>query len=204
MFTGLVEACSPVRGVENRGAGRELWIGVPTGWDPSIGESVCVSGACLSVAGLEGGSMGFELSAETLRRTWLAGLRAGDEVNLERAMRLTDRLDGHLVSGHVDGQGRVVAVEASGDGGRRITFEVEPGFERWLVDKGSVAIDGVSLTVVEPRGLCFDVAVIPITIEKTTLGRTAPGRAVNLEADPIGKWVERLLRAGATGPPARS
>jgi riboflavin synthase len=154
-----------------------------------------VSGACLTVAEAPGEDLAFDLSAETLARTWLGALEAGGEVNLERAMRLSDRLDGHLVSGHVDGRGRISDVRDAGDGGRTVAIEVEPGFERYLVDKGSVAVDGVSLTVVSPRGRTFDVALIPVTLEKTTLGRAEPGRAVNLEADAIGKWVERLLRA---------
>jgi riboflavin synthase len=108
-------------------------------------------------------------------------------------MRLSDRLDGHLVTGHVDGRGRYVAIEDSGDGGRRLTIEVDPGLERYLVDKGSIVVDGVSLTVVEPRGRLFDVALIPITLEKTTLGSAERGRTVNLEADLIGKWIERLI-----------
>lgn len=195
MFTGLVETRSPVRRSLPKGTGLAVWIAVPEGWAPAIGESVSVSGACLSVAGLEGGEMLFEASQETLARTWLGSLASGDEVNLERAMRLSDRLDGHLVTGHVDGLGQVVVVSDSGDGGRRITFEVNTGFERWLVEKGSIAVDGVSLTVVEPRGRLFDAAVIPITLARTTLGRTAPGRPVNLEADAIGKWIERLLAA---------
>jgi riboflavin synthase len=195
MFTGLVETRSPVRRTLPRGTGSAVWVAVPEGWVPGIGDSICVSGACLSVAALERGEMLFELSQETLAKTWLASVAPGDQVNLERAMRLSDRLDGHLVSGHVDGQGRVVAVRDSGDAGRRITVEVPEAFERWLVEKGSVAVDGVSLTVVEPRGRLFDVAVIPITLGKTTLGNAATGRAVNLEADPIGKWIERLLSA---------
>ena len=137
----------------------------------------------------------FEASQETLARTWLGSLAAGDEVNLERAMRLSDRLDGHLVTGHIDGSGQVVAVLDSGDGGRRITFEASEGSERWLVEKGSIAVDGVSLTVVGPRGRRFDAAVIPITLEKTTLGRAAPGQRVNLEFDLLGKWIDRLLSA---------
>lgn len=195
MFTGLVETRSPVRRCLSRGTGLAVWIAVPEGWEPGLGESISVSGACLSIAGLNGGEMLFEASSETLTKTWLGALVPGDEVNLERAMRLSDRLDGHLVTGHVEARGEVVAVSDTGDRGRRITFEVPPGFERWLVDKGSVAVDGVSLTVVAPRGRRFDVAVIPITLSKTTLGLAVPGRPVNLEADPIGKWIERLLSA---------
>jgi riboflavin synthase len=171
-----------------------LWIAGPSGFEPRVGDSVCVSGACLSIAAVAGEDLAFDLTAETLGRTWFRDLGPGIEVNLERSMRLSDRLDGHLVSGHVDARGRCTQVEDSGDGGRRLSFEVDPGFERYLVDKGSVAVDGVSLTVVEPRGRLFHVAAIPITLEKTTLGRAERGRVVNLEADLIGKWIERLVR----------
>jgi riboflavin synthase len=195
MFTGLVEARSPVRAAADRGAGRRLCVLRPPGFDVRAGDSICVSGVCLTVAGDPDGDLEFDLSAETLARTSLGEIGAGEELNLERAMRLSDRLDGHLVAGHVDGRGRVAAVRDPRDGGRTITIEVEPGFERYLVDKGSVAVDGVSLTVVSPRGRMFDVAVIPVTLEKTTLGRAEPGRVVNLEADLIGKWIERLVRS---------
>ncbi len=186
MFTGLVEARAPVRRTLVLGTGLRLWIAGPPGFESRVGDSVCVSGACLSVAAIDAADLAFDLTAETLGRTWFRDLRSGDEVNLERAMRLSDRLDGHLVAGHVDGRGRCTEVEDSGDGGRRLSFEVDPGF--------SVAVDGVSLTVVEPRGRIFDVAAIPITLEKTTLGRAERGRVVNLEADLIGKWIERLVR----------
>jgi riboflavin synthase len=194
MFTGLVEARSPVRKAVDRGTGRRVTVARPTGFDVRAGDSICVSGVCLTVAGDPAGDLEFDLSGETLARTWLGELEAGDLVNLERAMRLSDRLDGHLVSGHVDGRGRIAAVRDSGDGGRVLSIEVEPGFERYLVDKGSITVDGVSLTVVTPRGCTFDVAAIPVTLEKTTLGRAEPGRPVNLEADLIGKWIERFVR----------
>ncbi len=115
-------------------------------------------------------------------------------VNLERALCLGDRLDGHMVSGHVDGAGRVTAIQDVGDGGRVITFEVDPGLERYLVDKGSISLDGVSLTVVRPKGRQFDVALIPLTLELTNLGAAEVGTPVNVEADMIGKWIERLGR----------
>ncbi len=194
MFTGLVEAKAAVRKVLEQGTGRRVTVRRPSGFDVRPGDSVCVSGACLTVVEASE-ELAFDLSAETLGRTWLGSLEPGGEVNLERAMRLSDRLDGHLVSGHVDGRGRITALRDSGDGGRAISIEVEPGFERYLVEKGSVAVDGVSLTVVSPRGRTFDVALIPVTLEKTTLGRAEPGRAVNLEADLIGKWIERLMPA---------
>ena len=195
MFTGLVEVRSPVRRAEKRGRGRRLAVARPPGFEVRPGDSICVSGVCLTVAGEAAGDLEFDLSQETLERTWFAELLPGVEVNLERSMRLSDRLDGHLVTGHVDGRGRIAAVRDSGDGGRRISIEVDPGLERYLVEKGSIAVDGVSLTVVGPRARTFDVAAIPVTLERTTLGRAEPGRPVNLEADPIGKWVERLLRA---------
>jgi riboflavin synthase len=195
MFTGLVEARAAVRKVLGRGTGRHLIFRKPAGFEVRPGESVCVSGACLTVVEASGEELAFDLSAETLARTWLGGLEPGGEVNLERAMRLSDRLDGHLVTGHVDGRGRITAVRDSGDGGRNVSIEVDPGLERYLVDKGSIAVDGVSLTVVSPRGRTFDVALIPVTLEKTTLGRAEAGRVVNLEADPIGKWIERLISA---------
>ena len=193
MFTGLVEARSPVRRTLEKGTGRRLSILRPEGFEVRAGDSVCVSGVCLTVAAEAATDLEFDLSAETLARTCLGDLGPGDEVNLERAMRLSDRLDGHLVTGHVDGRGRILAIEDSGDGGRRVSVEVDPGLERYLVEKGSIAVDGISLTVVSPRGRAFDVAVIPVTLEKTTLGRAKPGRAVNLEADLIGKWIERLV-----------
>jgi riboflavin synthase len=114
-------------------------------------------------------------------------------VNLERALLLSDRLGGHLVLGHVDGGGVVTAVRDAGDGGRVVGFEVDPGLERYLIGKGSVTIDGVSLTVVEPRGRRFDVALIPTTLAATTLGEARVGQRVNVEADVVGKWVERLF-----------
>jgi len=193
MFTGLVETRSPVLRILAHGQGLRVWVAAPAGWEPRRGDSVCVSGACLSVTELAGRDLVFDLSAETLARTWFRDLQPGSEVNLERSMRLSDRLDGHLVSGHVDGRGTCVTVEDSGDGGKRFSIEVEAGLERYLVDKGSIAVDGISLTVVEPRGRLFDVAAIPITLARTTLGGTERGASLNIEADMIGKWVERLL-----------
>jgi riboflavin synthase len=192
MFTGLVEARAAVLALERRGSGARLALARPPGFETARGDSVSVSGCCLTDLGADAG-LAFDLSAETLARTWLGDLRPGDEVNLERALRLGDRLGGHMVQGHVDGLGRVAAVADAGDGGRSVTFEVEPGLERWLVDKGSVTLDGVSLTVVRPSGRRFDVAVIPETLARTTLGAAAAGRRVHVEGDLVGKWVARLL-----------
>lgn len=206
MFTGLVEGTARVLGYERRSEGAWLLVEAPhlspdaPAWDPSVGESIAVSGCCLTVAERSStGRTGYDLSAETLSWTWFPALEANrsDErrVNVERSLRLGDRLGGHLVSGHVDGRGRIVAVEVAQDGGRRVAFEVEPGFERFLVDKGSVTVDGVSLTVVAPRGRRFEAALVPETLRRTTLGLAAPGASVHLEADMLGKWIERLLAA---------
>lgn len=208
MFTGIVEAAVPVAAWEPRGSGARLRLPAPAAdWEAAPGDSVAVSGCCLTVAGhaepggggpcdpRPGADLLFDLSAETIERTWFAELAPGRRVNLERALRLGDRLGGHMVSGHVDGQGRLVAREDSGDGGEELTFEVEPAFARYLVEKGSVTIDGVSLTVVRPEGTRFRVAAIPVTLEVTSLGAAEPGQAVNLEADQVGKWIETLLAA---------
>ena len=198
MFTGLVEAAVPVAAVERRGEGARLLRPRPADdFDAAVGDSICVSGCCLTVAAIEAqGALAFDLSAETLARTWFDGLEPGMPVNLERSVRLMDRLGGHLVSGHVDGGGAVAAIEDSDDGGQLIGFEVDAGLERYLIEKGSIALDGVSLTVVEPRGRRFDVAVIPATLELTSLGSTQIGRRVNVEVDMIGKWVEKLVTGG--------
>ncbi len=201
MFTGIVEACVPVRSFERRGGGARLVVPVPgPDWDARPGDSISTSGCCLTVvelvpdpSGTPG--MAFDLSAETLDRTWLADLGPGRRVNLERAARLDTRLGGHLVSGHVDGLGRVVEVVERGDGGWETHFEVPEGFERYLIEKGSITVDGVSLTVVAPKGRRFHVALIPETLRRTTLGESRPGARVHLEADQIGKWIERLLEA---------
>jgi len=211
MFTGLIEARTRVTRNERRGTGLRLHLAAPVielagSFEVASGQSIAVSGACLTVVaqidprtgrevpfGTPGAELAFDLSAETLARTWFGDAAVGRVVNLERAMKLSDRLDGHLVSGHVDGSGRVVARQDSGDGGARFTFEVEPELERYLVDKGSVTLDGISLTVVAPREGRFDVAVIPLTLERTSLGTAAVGDRIHVEADLVGKWIERLM-----------
>lgn len=201
VFTGLVEGLAEVRALRRAGRGAQLEVGPPTlgrgapRWRPVPGESIAISGCCLTVSAVgRGGTTRYDLSPETLSRTWFRGLSAGRRVNVERAVRLADRLGGHLVSGHVDGVGRVTESEASGDGGRLLSFEVPRGFERWLLPKGSIAVDGISLTIVAPRGRRFRVAVIPETLARTTLAEARPGTPVHLEGDGIGKWVAHLLR----------
>ncbi|MDA1266381.1 MAG: riboflavin synthase [Planctomycetota bacterium] len=197
MFTGIVEAAVEVLAFERDGEGASLLLPPPPGvadWEVQVGQSIAVAGACLTLAGIhQGGLMRFDLSSETLERTWFSGLRQGRLVNLERAMRLGDRLDGHLVSGHVDGQGRIEALEDVGDGGLEVTFQVDAALDRYLIEKGSVTLDGTSLTLVEPSAGRFRVAMIPLTLELTAFGRAQVGQAVNVEVDMIGKWIERLM-----------
>lgn len=200
MFSGLVEGRAEVLALTSVRSGARLELAAPrlergsSRWRPVRGESIAVSGCCLTVSRRgRGGNTGYDLSRETLAKTWLARLTPGRFVNLERALRLDDRLGGHLVSGHVDALGRVARIQDSVDGGALLTFEVPKAFERWLLAKGSVTIDGVSLTIVAPRARRFQVALIPETLRKTTLGLAGVGEPVHLEADLFGKWVERLL-----------
>lgn len=190
MFTGIVQARGTVRFLDSD----LLCLDAPPIEEPwQIGESVAVNGCCLTVVSFEEG-LRFDLSEETLRRTALSRLVPGSAVNLERAMRPTDRLGGHFVSGHVDAVGHLVSVE-----GETFTFEAS-GFDRYLIDKGSVAVDGISLTVVSPCEGQFSVAVIPHTLAVTTLGALKPGEPVNLEFDVLAKYVEKCLSAGAPRP----
>jgi riboflavin synthase len=206
VFTGIVEACVAVRRVERRGSGARLVVPAPgPGWDVGVGDSVAVSGVCLTLAGRsaaegvaprsqgEEGDLLFDLSAETLARTRLGTVEPGETLNLERSLRIGDRVGGHLVAGHVDGLATLLEARESGDGGKVLVFEVDRGLERYLVEKGSVALDGVSLTVVEPRGRRFQVAVIPMTLERTSFGVLKVGDRVHVEADLIGKWVEQFV-----------
>ena len=192
MFSGIVEAIGQVRSVEPSGGGRRITIAAPFE-DLALGESVCVSGVCLTVTASRSGSFEAELAPETIRRSTLGALRAGDAVNLERSVRLGDRLSGHLVFGHVDGTGRLESVTPEGDSAL-YRFTAPPEVARYLVEKGSVTVDGVSLTVFACSGERFTVAVIPHTAAVTTLGRRSAGAAVNLEADMIAKYVEKFVR----------
>jgi len=193
VFTGIVETVGSVRAAVPRGAKTELVIDAPAVVPGTkVGDSVAVNGTCLTVTAIEGGALHFEAVRETLERSSLGVLRAGSAVNLERAMRADARLDGHIVQGHVDETGRVRELRRDG-ADVRLFVACGPAFADLLVEKGSVAIDGVSLTVVGIEREGFDVALIPHTLEVTTLGRLAPGMAVNLEADVLGKYVKRYL-----------
>lgn len=202
MFTGIVEALGRVEAMESgaRG-GRRLALSVPDDarWRLAPGESVAVSGVCLTVVATGPGRLAFDLAEETRRVTSLGGLSRGDSVNLERPLRLDDRLGGHLVLGHVDGLGEVVAVQPEGDG-VHLEVSVPARLRPLLIPKGSIAIDGVSLTVATLEAEAFGVALIPHTLAVTTLGQRRPGDAVNLEMDVIGKYVREFMgQAGCGG-----
>jgi riboflavin synthase len=195
MFTGIVEALGRVGALEaGSREGRRLQVRVPdeSGWRLGLGESVAVSGVCLTVVDAAPGRLAFDLAEETRRVTTLGGLAAGDPVNLERPLRLDGRLGGHLVLGHVDGVGRVAGVRPEGDGAR-LDVEAPAGLRPLLIPKGSVTIDGVSLTVATLDAETFAVALIPHTLAVTTLGTRRPGDPVNLEMDVIGKYVRGFV-----------
>ncbi len=194
MFTGLVETTGRVRTLETRGPGVRLVIGAPTEMVSALtlGESVAVDGACLTVISWKGDQFAVEASAETMAKTTLGERRVGDGVHLERALRVGDRLGGHIVSGHVDATGRVRSRRPVGES-LFVAFDAPDEILRYVIAKGSIAIDGVSLTVngVDDKG--FDVVLIPHTQSVVHLHQKGPGAKVNLEADIIGKYVERLL-----------
>ncbi|MBN1192971.1 MAG: riboflavin synthase [Coriobacteriia bacterium] len=198
MFTGLIECEGVITRADRVSGGMRLEVYSPEfGRDMAIGDSIAVDGACLTVAKFIRGAFLTDVSAETLERTTLGGLQQGAKVNLERALRLSDRLGGHLVSGHVDGVGKLELKQPTG----KFTvyqFQAPPEVMRYIVEKGSIAVDGISLTVAKigPQG--FTCAVIPQTESATTLKDKAIGSGVNLEADMLAKYVERFV-AGYTG-----
>jgi riboflavin synthase len=191
LFSGIVEAVGSLAAVTPQGGETRFRIS-SSFTELALGESIAVSGVCLTVTAIQGTSFDVDLSAETLRRSKLGRLQVGDAVNLERSLRIGDRLSGHLVFGHVDGVGRLASISPEGDSAL-YRFEAPPEVARYLVEKGSVSVDGVSLTVFACRDRSFTVAVIPHTAQVTTLGRLAPGAEVNLESDMIGKYVEKFV-----------
>jgi riboflavin synthase len=191
LFSGIVEAVGSIRAVAAAADAKRFSVAAPFA-GLALGESVCVSGVCLTVVAREAGSFEVDVSAETLRRSKLGKLGPGDRVNLERSLRLNDRLSGHLVFGHVDGIGKLLSVTPEGDS-RLYHFEAPDSVARYLVEKGSVAVDGVSLTVFACRNRSFSVALIPHTARVTTLGSLAPAEEVNLESDMIAKYVEKFV-----------
>jgi riboflavin synthase len=187
MFTGIVEAVGEVRSV-----GPRLAVASRLVEAAAIGDSIAIDGVCLTVVERRGDVVAFDLSRETLDRTGLGELREGDRVNLERPLAADGRFGGHIVQGHVDGVGTVVALERTPTGAT-LTVEAPDDLGRYLVEKGSVAVDGVSLTVARLDRTTFDVALVPHTLAATTLGDLAAGDPVNLEADVIAKYVESML-----------
>jgi riboflavin synthase len=199
MFTGLVEELGEIVRSEERAPGRRLWVRARAVLaDTRVGDSLAVNGCCLTAVERQDDRFAVDVVPETLARTTLGDWKVGDRVNLERALRLDQRLGGHLVQGHVDGVGTVGAVAREGDG-RRLTLAVPGGLARFIAEQGSLAVDGVSLTVArawdagDAGGTGCEIALIPHTLEHTIAGSYASGRRVNLEADLIARYAARLL-----------
>ncbi len=199
MFTGLIEEVGKVAGIERGGAAAKLKVAssLPAG-EIRLGDSIAVNGVCLTVVTRDGSTVTFDVSPETLERTAFRTLRPGSPVNLERALRLSDRLGGHIVSGHVDCVA-TLAERREVSGNIIFAFNLPREFARYVVEKGSIAIDGISLTVNAVSADGFAVNVIPHTAEKTTLREKVVGDAANIEVDILAKYVERLLGRGGEG-----
>jgi riboflavin synthase len=195
MFTGIVQAVGTIQAITPHGADRRIVIdagslGIA---DAATGDSICVSGVCLTAVMIDGTRFAADVSVETLSRTTIGSLKSGDCVNLEKSLRLADRLGGHLVAGHVDGVGRVLAIEEDARS-QRWQFEVPHALLRYVAEKGSICLDGVSLTVNAVAGHRIGVNLIPHTIAATTFAHRRAGDAVNVEVDLIARYVERLFK----------
>jgi riboflavin synthase len=196
MFTGIIEHCGTIGAADHGHDASRLRIDLgPLAEGTQIGDSIAVAGVCLTVTTLDGSVMTCDVSAETRRKTTIPGWKAGRRVNLERALAVGQRLGGHIVAGHVDGVGRLVE-RRPGGGGETFTFVMPDDGSVVVVEKGSVSIDGCSLTTWDCRGARCSIAVVPHTLAHTTLADLRPGAPVNLEQDVIGRWVETLLRRG--------
>jgi riboflavin synthase alpha subunit len=193
VFTGIVRERGRVVSFESDGTGARLRLEAPgAAAQAAIGDSVAIAGVCLTVVAVDGDELSFDAVAETLGRSSLGHLRAGADVNVEPALRVGEPLGGHYVQGHVDGVGRVRAVTPEGDG-VRMSFDAPGAVGRYCVEKGSIAVEGVSLTIAEVDDEGFAVALVPHTLAETTLGALRPGDEVNLEADVLAKYVEKLV-----------
>lgn len=193
MFTGIIEVVGKVTAVTREGETARIAIAAGSASEGvRLGDSVAVNGTCLTVTRIEADTLHFDAVRETLERSGIGDLEVGSPVNLERAMGAGARLDGHIVQGHVDATGTVARLERRGED-VQLFINCDPEFADLLVDKGSVAIDGVSLTVVGVSDRGFDVALIPLTLERTILAGYQPGQRVNLEADVLGKYVKRYV-----------
>lgn len=193
MFTGIIEGLGTISAIATSGQGSRLTIAADFDLAGTrIGDSIAVNGACLTAVTLQGRRFTVDVSPETLTRSVLGTIKIGDRVNLERALRLSDRLDGHLVSGHVDGTGILKQIKPQANA-IIITYAVAPQLARYMIEKGSVAVDGTSLTINRCDASSFDVSIIPHTAGLTTIGLKKVGDAVNIETDMIGKYVERFV-----------
>ena len=196
MFTGIIEDTGKVLGIENRGQEKRLILEIAFDLtEVQLGDSININGVCLTVAQKKGQTIGLDLSAETLQRTTLAKLKEGDKANLERALRLSDRLGGHIVTGHIDGIG-VISEKRTERNFIHLRIRVSHSVSKYVVQKGSIAIDGISLTVNEYQGEEIRLTLIPYTLEKTNLMEKRVGDEVNVEADILGKYVEKVLGQG--------
>lgn len=199
MFTGLIEEVGTVARLEGSARGAKLTIRCKTVLENTrIGDSIATNGVCLTVTGRTGDTFTADVMAESLRRSGLGTLRTGDRVNLERAMPADGRFGGHIVSGHIDGTGTVRELAPEGDNAVWVTVAAAPALLRYIVEKGSIAIDGISLTVAFVNDQCFKVSIIPHTGAETTLLHRKPGDTVNLECDIIAKYIEKLMKPAET------
>jgi riboflavin synthase len=195
VFTGLVQSLGRVVAVDRDDAGARITIETPLVGDLGPGDSIAINGVCLTAVSLNNGAFAADAMNETLSRSSLGGLSTGSEVNLELPLRATDRLGGHVVQGHVDGVGTIAEVAQDGFS-RRVRIEAPTDLLRYVIEKGSIAVDGVSLTVSALDDRSFTVSLIPETLERTNLGNACAGNRVNLEVDVLAKYVEKLMAAG--------
>jgi riboflavin synthase len=198
LFTGLIQDIGKIQNIERRSGGIRLTVSTQLNLaNVKIGDSITVDGACLTVVQLSGKTFSVDVSSETLKRTTLAKAREGQLVNLETALTISSPLGGHLVAGHVDGTGEISKITPEGNS-IRFRFRVPSGISRYLIEKGSIAVDGISLTVAECQGQEFSVSIIPHTAQVTTLGIRKVGDHVNLENDFIAKYVEKFVHQNQT------
>ena len=194
MFTGIIEYLATVNKLSVKAGGAELLLDIRGfGKDFKLGESIAINGVCLTVKEVKGTVASFDVSSETLKKTTLGKLRNTEKVNIERALKVGDRLGGHFVTGHVDGIGTIKDKKQSADQ-CTMSFSVEKRFTDMMIEKGSVAVDGISLTIVDVVGGVFSVALIPYTLTLTTMGFKKVGDQVNIEIDMLGKWVKKILK----------
>lgn len=197
MFTGLIEEIGKIESIAKSAKSARITIKAKIVLDGvKLGDSICTNGVCLTVTEFDSEKFSVDVMAESMRRSNLKNLKKGDDVNLERALKVSDRLGGHIVSGHIDGTGKIETYEKE-DNAVWITVSAAPELLKYIIEKGSIAIDGVSLTVAGVDDETFKVSIIPHTKDATTLLRKQPGQEVNLECDMIGKYIEKLMNYGS-------